>query len=129
MKITTIGLAILTAIVTTSVFASGKQEMSAGTLLEFCSSKDASVNAACRFYILGVAQGFSIGSGSVFDKGGSIVGPTNNNFCIPQDISGASLVRIFITTAHADFAKYPDDQDSPAVSIVVAALIHSFPCQ
>ena len=115
-------LALLTFTVWNSaVLAQAAQiEMTATDLDMFCNSSDPTVEPACRFYILGVAQGISIGAGAANDKA---------HFCIPDDVPTTQLVAIFRRTAAALKSKFPADMKLPAASIVGAAFAREYPCK
>ncbi len=111
---------IFSAVTTVSLVQAAPAEMTAADLYSFCNSHDPSVEPACRFYILGVVQGIGIGSGAANDK---------SHFCVPDDVPASQLVGIFKKTAEVLQKNFPADMNSPAASIVGAAMAQKFPCK
>jgi hypothetical protein len=95
-------------------------QMTLADLKDICSGKDAANVSACRFYILGVTEGASIGPGVAKDK---------NHFCIAEGVSSEEMVLIVKRMMIKDLASYPQDKDMPAVSFVGAAMMSNFPCK
>jgi hypothetical protein len=111
---------IFAAVTAVSVVQAAPVEMTAADLYSFCNSHDHSMEQACRFYILGVVQGIGIGAGVANDK---------SHFCVPDDIPGSQLVETFKKTAEVLKKNFPTDMNSPAASIVGAAMVQKFPCK
>ena len=94
-------------------------EMTGGQLLDLCEAKDATAHNACRYYILGVAEGLQF-SGRKSDA---------RRICVPGTISEARFVEVFQAAAAPEFTTYPNDREMPAAGLVTAALTRAFPCK
>ena len=103
-------------------------ELSARQLYEFCASTDMVSKTACRFFILGAVLGVGLGDSAVMGPDRQFRERPKTHFCIPSGILDSQMVDIFQRTAAVLAATYPNDLNSPAVSIVDAAMSHAFPC-
>jgi hypothetical protein len=104
-------------------------EMTLGDLYKLCTSSNESDKSACRFYILGVFQGASIGDGTVQDKSGNFQEAKNKRFCVPEGLTGEAMELAVKIKMGQDLAVYPKDRDMPAVSFVTGVIAVQFPCQ
>jgi hypothetical protein len=68
--------------------AVGADQLTAGELHEWCSSTDAFVHQACKFYVLGADEGIEAGDSSTRADGGDFIERPNAGFTT----SGALLV-------------------------------------
>ncbi len=97
--------------------------MTGGDLQEICTNSSAESKAACRFYILGITQGVSMGM-SIADgktKGGRP--------CIPDNTSGSALELAVKMKLGQDLMVYPEDKKLDAAGLIGAILVNTFPCQ
>ena len=97
--------------------------MTGGDLQEICTNPSAESKAACRFYILGITQGVSLGM-SIADgktKGGRP--------CIPDNTSGSALELAVKMKLGQDLMVYPEDKKLEASGLIGAILVNTFPCQ
>jgi Rap1a immunity proteins len=104
-------------------------QMRLGDLYNSCTSSNESDKSACRFYILGVFEGASIGGGTVQDKSGNFQEAKDKRFCVPEGLTGAAMELTIKKWMGADLAVYPEDRAMPAVSFVTAIIAKQFPCQ
>jgi hypothetical protein len=88
-------------------------QMKLSDLMDICTGRDASSQSACRFYILGVTEGGSIGAGVAKDE---------SHFCIRESVSSQNMVLIVKKAMSRDLAAFPKDKEMPAVSFVAAAM-------
>ena len=117
--LTTAALTLL-CFVTPSTFA---QAMTAGDLQQICIASDEGSKMACKFYILGIAQGISVGIGIADGK------TKGGRPCVPDDTSGASLELAIKMKMGQDLMVFPDDRKLDASGLVGAILIKTFPCR
>lgn len=97
--------------------------MTGADLQEICTNPTAESKAACRFYILGITQGVSLGM-SIAD------GKTEGRHpCIPDNISGSALELAVKMKLSQDLTVYPEDKKLEAPSLIGAILVNTFPCQ
>lgn len=110
------------------VFAAGQstpasaKEMTAGDLQEICSSQNPDVDAPCRFYIMGIVQGITIGLGMADGKVAS------GRPCIPDDLQDSKLETLVKAKLGADLMVNPGDKELPASSLVGAVIATIFRC-
>jgi hypothetical protein len=109
--------------VTPSKHASADEKaMTAGDLQELCIDSSAESKAACRFYLLGITQGISMGM-SIAD------GKTQGGRpCIP-DLSASAIELAVKMKMGSDLMVYPDDRKLDASGLVSAILVSTFPCR
>jgi hypothetical protein len=97
--------------------------MTAGDLQEICIGSSAESKAACRFYLLGITQGISMGM-SIAD------GKTEGGRpCIPENLSASAIELAVKIKMGQDLMVYPDDRKLDASGLVSAALVSTFPCR
>ena len=113
--------ALVVFAVTQSHSANAK-EMTAGDLQQICSSKNPDVDAPCRFYIMGIVQGITIGLGMADGK--VAVGRP----CIPDDLPDSKLETLVKAKLGADLMVNPEDKDLPAAGFVGAVIGTTFRC-
>jgi hypothetical protein len=70
-------------------------ELSAGELYSFCTSRDQAMATACYFYILGAVQGVGLGDGAVMGLDRQMRPRKQTHFCIPESMPTAQMVTIF----------------------------------
>ncbi len=104
--------------------AEGKEKaMTAGDLQQMCIDQSTEAKYACRFYLLGITQGITMGM-SIADgkmKGGRP--------CIPDDLSGAAIELVVKMKLGEDLMVFPDDRKLDASGFVGAILVSNFPCK
>lgn len=100
-----------------------EKAMTAGDLQEICIGSSAESKAACRFYLLGITQGISMGM-SIAD------GKTQGGRpCIPDDLSASAIELAVKMKMGSDLMVYPDDRKLDASGLVGAILASTFPCR
>jgi hypothetical protein len=119
-------LAIILAFLASN--AANAEELSAGQLYEFCTSKEPVATSACRFFILGAVLGIGFGDGAIMGPDRQVRERKKTLFCIPDDMSQSQMVSIFVNTMRLVATKYPDDLKMPAISAVGAYMNRAFPC-
>jgi len=97
-------------------------EMTAGDLQQLCSSQKLDLDSACRFYIMGIVQGITIGMGMAD-------GQVGGKPCIPDDLPMTKLETVVKAQLGADLMVNPQDKELPASSLVGAAIATTFKCQ
>ena len=95
-------------------------QMTVSDLQQLCSGKDVESQSACRFFILGVVEGTSLGTGV---KTGA--GP----LCIAPEVPSTALVASVKKMMQADLVAYPEDRSLAAAGFVIAAEMKSHPCK
>ncbi len=96
------------------------EQVSVGELRDYCSARDEASKNACRFFILGVAQGAGLAAGEARDR---------THFCIPEDSSTDELLMVVKRAMAKDLAAFPRDLNKQAVSLVGAAMMQAYPCR
>ena len=97
--------------------------MTAGDLQQICIGSSAESKAACRFYLLGITQGISMGM-SIAD------GKTQGGRpCVPDDLSSSAIELAVKMKLGEDLMVYPDDRKLDASGVVGAILVSTFPCR
>lgn len=97
--------------------------MTAGDLQEICIGSSAEAKAACRFYLLGITQGLSMGM-SIAD------GKTDGGRpCIPENLSGSAIELAVKIKMGQDLMVFPDDRKLDASGFVSAMIVSTFPCR
>src|ERR1700686_4546394 len=95
--------------------------MTAGDLQQICIGSSAESKAACRFYVLGITQGISMGM-SIAD------GKTQGGRpCVPDDLSASAIELAVKMKLGEDLMVYPDDRKLDASGVVGAILVSTFP--
>ena len=102
--------------------AAGSKEMTAGDLQQICSSQNPDVDAPCRFYIMGILQGVTIGIAMGDGK------VTGGRPCIPDNVQDTTLERVVKAKLGADLMVYPQDKNLPASSFVGGVIANVFAC-
>ncbi len=97
--------------------------MTAGDLQQICLGTDAESKAACRYYILGIAQGIQMGMSIADGKTGG------GRPCVPENTSGSALVLAVKMKMGQDLMVYPDDRKLDASGVVGAITVSNFPCR
>lgn len=95
-------------------------QMTVGDLEQICNGGSKDAQSACRFYILGVTDGASFGTGLE-----TAAGP----LCIASETSDKALVEAVKEAMRLDLAEYPEDRSLTAAGFVAAAAMRAFPCQ
>ena len=96
--------------------------MTAGNLEQICIRSNAESKAACRFYLLGITQGISMGM-SIAD------GKTQGGRpCIPDDLSSSAIELAIKMKLGQDLMVFPNDRKLNASGVVGAILVSTFPC-
>ncbi len=113
-----------TIVMTQSKRASADEKaMTAGDLQEICIGSSAESKASCRFYLLGITQGISMGM-SIAD------GKTQGGRpCIPENLSAAAIELAVKIKLGQDLMVFPDDRKLDASGVVGAMLVSTFPCR
>ena len=96
--------------------------MSAGDLHEICVSSDEAGKAACRFYVLGLTQGISVGMSIADGK------TSGGRPCVPENVSGDALELVVKMKLGSDLTVFPADRALDAAGLVAAIMISTFPC-
>jgi hypothetical protein len=100
-----------------------EQAMTAGDLQEICIGSSPESKAACRFYLLGITQGLSMGM-SIAD------GKTEGGRpCIPENLSGSAIELAVKIKMGQDLMVFPDDRKLDASGFVSAMIVSTFPCR
>jgi hypothetical protein len=108
--------------------AASAEQLITRQLLEFCNSRDAMLNSACRFYILGVVEGADTADGAVFRYNQFLSG-TKTMICLPEGVTGQQMVADYVQAMAFIARKYPDDLNLPAVSTVMSFMAKRYPCR
>jgi hypothetical protein len=119
---------LITALLLLIPYAAVADQMTAGDLYSFCSARDEMQRTACRFYILGTFQGLALGSGSVVGNKGIMTSRDHPDFCLADETSQTQIVAVFVKHMQAVAQVYPQDLKLPAVSVLGAVMVRSFPC-
>ena len=98
----------------------GPTQMTVSELKDYCAAKDAGGKNACRFYILGVAQGVELGAGEARDQ---------THFCIPEGLAPEDLVTVVKRAMDRYLTAYPMNANKQAVALVGAAMMQAYPCR
>lgn len=97
--------------------------MTVGELQQLCIGSSADSKAACRFYILGISQGITLGM-SIADGKTQVGRP-----CVPENISSAALELVVKMKIGEDLMVFPDDRKLDASGFISAIFFKSFPCR
>ena len=112
----------LLAALATSAAASNQEVMTAGDLQQLCAGSDHVSKNVCRVYILGVAQGITLGMNIADGKS------HGGRPCVPADISGESLEQSLKTKLDQHLATTPADQQREAAEVIGTVLASTYPC-
>ena len=99
------------------------QAMTAGDLQALCVEPDAASKTACRFYILGMSQGISVGMNIAEGK------TRGGRPCVPEGVSSSALELAVKMKMGQDLLVFPDDRKLDASGFIGAILVNTFPCQ
>ena len=99
--------------------AEAAAQMTIADLGQMCNSSDAVDDAACRFFILGVIEGTTLGT--PHRAGGHLL-------CIAPGTSIVDLRRVVTEAITADLAAFPGHKSVVAVGFVAGAAMKAFPC-
>ena len=97
--------------------------MTAGDLQQICIDSSAESKAACRFYLLGITQGISMGMGIADGK------TQGGRPCVPDDLSASAIELTIKMKLGQELMVYPDDRKLDASGVVGAILVLDFPCR
>jgi hypothetical protein len=100
-----------------------EKAMTAGDLQEICIGSSAESKASCRFYLLGITQGISLGMGIADGK------TQGGRPCIPENLSASAIELAVKMKMGQDLMVYPDDRKLDASGLVGAILVSTFPCR
>ncbi|HWG87791.1 MAG TPA: Rap1a/Tai family immunity protein [Candidatus Acidoferrales bacterium] len=98
------------------------KEITASDLQQICSSQNRDADAPCRFYIMGIVQGITIGLGMADGK------VALGRPCIPDDMQVSKLETLIKAKLGADLMVNPGDKELPASSFVGAVIATTFQC-
>ena len=110
-------------LVSTVRAADSGSAMTGGDLQDICTASSADSKAACRFYILGITQGLSMGMNIADGK------TKGGRPCIPDDTSGSTLELTVKMKLGQDLMVFPDDKKLDASGLIGAILVNTFPCR
>ncbi|HEY1800138.1 MAG TPA: Rap1a/Tai family immunity protein [Terriglobales bacterium] len=97
--------------------------MTAGDLQQICIDSSAESKAACRFYLLGITQGISMGM-EIADGKTQVGRP-----CIPDDLPASAIELAVKMKLGQELMVFPDDRKLDASGVVGAILVSDFPCR
>jgi Rap1a immunity proteins len=100
-----------------------ERAMTAGDLQEICIGSSAESKASCRFYLLGITQGISMGMGIADGK------TEGGRPCIPENLSASAIELAVKIKMGQDLMVFPDDRKLDASGLVSAILVSTFPCR
>jgi hypothetical protein len=112
----------LLAALATSAAASNQEVMTAGDLQQLCAGSDHVSKNVCRVYILGVAQGITLGMNIADGKS------HGGRPCVPADTSGESLEQSLKVKLDQHLATTPADQQREAAEVIGTVLASTYPC-
>jgi hypothetical protein len=98
--------------------AANAGEMTLSDLQRFCTAGDDADRNACRFFIYGAIERFTLADGSAGKA----------NLCMPNNVQQDAMEFIVKTAIGEDLMFFPDDRNMPAVSFVAAAMAKQCPC-
>src|SRR5215470_3401958 len=99
-----------------------EKAMTAGDLQQICIDSSAESKAACRFYLLGITQGVSMGIAIADGK------TQGGRPCIPDDLSASAIELAVKMKLGQELMVFPDDRKLDASGVVGAILVSTFPC-
>lgn len=88
-------------------------------LYAMCGKPDDASQAACRFYILGTAEGAEISW---------LSGQRKPLFCVPDGVTSLAMERAFVTSVAQRALDHPELAGVSAVASVLFAFEHQFDC-
>ena len=116
-------LLVLVLMLCATAVARADGAMTAGELQQICLGADAESKSACRFYLLGIVQGMSVGMNIADGK------TKGGRPCVPEDMSSSALELAVKLKMGQVLMVYPDDRNLDASGFVGAAIISTFPCR
>ena len=102
--------------------AAEDKAMTAGGLQQICIDSSAESKAGCRFYLLGITQGISMGMGIADGK------TQGGRPCVPDNLSASAIELAVKMKLGGDLMVFPDDRKLDASGVVGAILVSTFPC-
>jgi hypothetical protein len=117
MARTAIATLVIAAFVGLSGSALAAARLTSADLLTVCTDKAAASQTACKFYIVGVAEGLEMGTQDPTDK-----------VCVPGDTSSDQLQAAFVTNISKALGLDQSNNGIPAAEGVAAALDLAYPC-
>ena len=105
------------------------EELTAGQLFAFCVSKDEIAQTACKYFVLGAVTGIGLGDTAIVGANGRATPRSLSHYRAPDNMPANKLVEIFSTTVRELATVHPEDLQLPAISIVDAAMLRTFPCK
>jgi hypothetical protein len=96
--------------------------MTVGDLQDICAAPSADRKSACRFYILGITQGLSVGMSIAEGK------TKGGRPCIPDDTSSQTLELTVKMKLGQILMMFPEDKTLDASGLIGAILVNTFPC-
>jgi hypothetical protein len=103
--------------------AAEDKAMTAGDLQQICIDSSPESKAGCRFYLLGITQGISMGM--VIADGKTQGG---RRPCVPDNLSASAIELAVKMKLGEDLTVFPDDRKLDASGVVGAILVSTFPC-
>lgn len=97
--------------------------MTAGDLQQICIDSRAESKAGCRFYLLGITQGISMGMGIADGK------TQMGRPCVPDNLSASAIELAVKMKLGEDLMVFPDDRKLDASGVVGAIFVSTFPCR
>lgn len=97
--------------------------MTAGDLQEICIGSSPEAKASCRFYLLGIRQGLSMGMDIADGK------TQGGRPCFPDNLSASAIELVVKMKMGQDLMVFPDDHNLEASGLVGGILVSSFPCR
>ena len=116
-------LVVLALMFGSATVARADGAITAGELQEICLGADAESKSACRFYILGIVQGMSVGMNIADGK------TKGGRPCVPEDMPSSALEVAVKLKMGQLLMVFPDDRKLDASGFVAAAIISTFPCR
>ncbi len=116
-------IGMISLLVTASVAslnAASAAAITTADLYAICGKSDGASQAACKFYVLGAAEGAEISWMS---------GQRRPLFCVPSGVTSITLAHAFIQSAALQSVDRPDVGGVSAVATVLYALEHEYPCE
>ncbi len=101
------------------VFPAYAVEMNVDDLKTLCTGGGEVNKAACKFYILGVADGIGVANAATAH---------HKTLCVPDSISSSTMTSAVEKSIGEDLMMFPDDKGLPAGSLVGVALAGHFAC-
>jgi hypothetical protein len=102
--------------------AAEDKAMTAGDLQQICIDSSAESKAGCRFYLLGITQGISMGMAIADGKA------QGGRPCVPDNLSASAIELAVKMKLGEDLMVFPDDRKLDASGVVGAILVSTFPC-